>query len=45
MTSKTLSAIVRTFQTVAQGFFHGQSAFFSLKRGARTLLDTLDHFD
>jgi hypothetical protein len=33
------------FQTVAQAFFHGQSAFFFVANASEALLDTLDHFD
>jgi hypothetical protein len=33
------------FQTVAQAFFHGQSAFFFVANTSEALLDTLDHFD
>jgi len=37
--------ISKDFQTVAQAFFHGQSAFFFVANASEALLDTLDHFD
>ena len=35
-------AINEDFQTVAQAFFHGQSAFFFVAHASEALLDTLD---